>query len=351
MQTFRRRLISAVLLFSLLTPVTPAFAANKDMIQLQTQVQQLLDAVARLQQSNDERMGVLKDLVQQSSDSVNRMSVTVDALQKQVAAQQAATGTKVDGVSGQVQALNDSLDEIRARMVRLEKAVNDVQGSQQNISASLQNLPQGTGSSAQPASASPVQSAPMQSAVPPSASNDIPAAPISRPAGVTRTPLAGATRAAANGAPPVLDLYKSAYGDYMAAKYPIASSEFNDVIKSYPEDTLAGNAYYYLGEIDYRAGKYAAAARSYDKVLEDFPDNNKVPAAHLHKGQALIEAKQTDAGIRELRALIQRFPSSPEATQARSRLNGYGRAGQAKKLSASCACRRVLFRPRRVRQP
>ena len=63
---------------------TRRFAVSKDMVQLQTQIQELQDAIARLQQSNDERMGVLKDLVQQSADSVNRMSVTIDGLQKQL---------------------------------------------------------------------------------------------------------------------------------------------------------------------------------------------------------------------------------------------------------------------------
>src|ERR1700678_433165 len=96
--------LAAILLITITAPAfAQAFAAdggagtgvNKDMVQLQTQVQQLLDAVARLQQSNDERMGVLKDLVQQSADSVNRMSVTVNALEKAYAAQQTATGAKV----------------------------------------------------------------------------------------------------------------------------------------------------------------------------------------------------------------------------------------------------------------
>jgi TolA-binding protein len=59
-------------------------------------------------------------------------------------------------------------------------------------------------------------------------------------------------------------------------------------------------------------------------VLEQFPDSNKVPAAHLHKGQALLAMNQTEAGVRELRALIQRFPTSPEATQARTKLNAMG---------------------------
>ena len=43
------------------------------MIQLQTQMQQVIDTLARLQQSNDQQMGVLKDLVQQDVDDVNKM--------------------------------------------------------------------------------------------------------------------------------------------------------------------------------------------------------------------------------------------------------------------------------------
>jgi tol-pal system protein YbgF len=303
------RLIVPLLVLSL---ASPAFAGtNKDMIQLQTQIQELQDAVARLQQSNDERMGVLKDLVQQSADSVNRLSVNMDTLQKQLIAQQTAEGAKVDTVSGQVQALNDSLDEMKARMNRLEKAIADLQGTAQNISAALQNLPQ---NGSQPGT-QPVQ-------------------PSSQPAPAGQPPVSlspsnqqstlGPQAAAAPTAPPVDDLYKAALGDYMAAKYTIASSEFGDVIKNYPDNNLAGNAFYYMAEIDYRAGRYAAAAKDYDKVLEQFPDSQKIPASRLHKGEALIAMHQNEAGIRELRSLIQRYPASPEATQARSKLNGMG---------------------------
>jgi len=82
-RSIKATLLSCALV--LLTLSAPsARAANKDMIQLQVQVQQLQDAVARLQQSNDERMGVMKDLVQQSADSVNKMSATIDAVQLQI---------------------------------------------------------------------------------------------------------------------------------------------------------------------------------------------------------------------------------------------------------------------------
>jgi tol-pal system protein YbgF len=110
----------------------------------------------------------------------------------------------------------------------------------------------------------------------------------------------------------------------MGAKYQLASSEFSDVAKFYPDHPLAGNAFYYQAEIAYRAGKYQDAIKDYDRVLEQYPDNNKVPVSHLHKGQALLALKQNDAGVRELRALIQRFPNSPEAMQARSKLSGMG---------------------------
>jgi tol-pal system protein YbgF len=120
------------------------------------------------------------------------------------------------------------------------------------------------------------------------------------------------------------DLYKTALSDFMAAKYVLATSEFGDLVKSYPDDTLAGNAYYYMGEIEYRAGRFANAIKDYDKVVQQFPANPKVPVSRLHKGSALLALKQRDAGIAEMRALIQRFPNSPEAAQARTKLNGMG---------------------------
>ena len=46
---------------------------------------------------------------------------------------------------------------------------------------------------------------------------------------------------------------------------------------------------------------------------------------------ALFALKENEAGTRELRALINRFPNSPEATQARSKLNGMGIAINPKK--------------------
>src|ERR1700744_2140407 len=77
--TMRSRIVAltAIALFAL----PQAFAVSKEMVQLQTQVQQLQDMVQHLQASNDERMGVIVNLVQQNTDSVNRMMAAMNNLQ------------------------------------------------------------------------------------------------------------------------------------------------------------------------------------------------------------------------------------------------------------------------------
>ena len=306
---------------------TPAFAVNKDMVQLQTQIQDLQAAVSHLQQSNDERMGVLRDLVQQTADSVNKMSTVVETLQQQMRTQQEAASGKMDQVSGQVQSLNDSLDEVKARLNGMEKALQSVQNQQQSINAALQNMAPANGSS--PASAPETNQGPAPTG-PPSA--DLPATQPSGPvannnrvaADIPPVPAAQGPQAAAPSGAPAATVYRTALGDYEAAKYTLAIQEFNEVIHSNPSDPLAGNAYYYLGEIDYRSGKFANAVRDYNHVLDGYPGNSKIPVSHLHKGMALLSMKDRDGAIAAFRAIIQRFPNSPEATQARSKLIGMG---------------------------
>ena len=310
----RNRLIPAALAVLLIAGAIPAHAANKDMIQLQTQVQQLQDAVARLQQSNDERMGVLKDLVQQTADSVNKMSTVVGGLQQRMQTLQNATGQKSDQLSGQVQSLNDSLDELKARMGRMEKALGDVQTTQQSTNALLTNLP-GNAAPGGSTTAAPAPTNDGGGYSVPTNGKPAPGTPLSSLNGPVQS------AAPASAGPSADEMYRTAYGDYMSGKSTLATSEFQDLIKAFPDDNLAGNAYYYIGEMDLRAGKPSAAIKDYDHVLEHYPDNSKIPAAHLHKGDALVAMRQNEAGIREYRALIQRFPNSPEAAAARAKIS------------------------------
>jgi len=248
----------------------PSLGASKEIIQLQTQVQQLQDQMTQMKQSFDQQMGVLQHLVEQSTDNVNKLSTSVNTLQTTLSKQQTDTGAHTDQLSGQIQSLNDSLDEVKARLNRVSKQLEDMQSAQQSIAAN--------------------QAQQQQQAQ----------------------------------APPPDVLYNNALRDFNAGKNDLASQEFSDYIKFYPNTDLAGNSYFYLADIEYRQGNFQKAAKDYDQVVQNFPSGNKAPSAQLKKGFALIELGQKDDGAAELRHVIQRWPRSTEATQAKERLRKLG---------------------------
>ena len=83
------------------------------------------------------------------------------------------------------------------------------------------------------------------------------------------SPFANVAAAAATN-PPLHETFEAGLRDFNAAKYSVATGEFQDVIHYYPMDELAGSSQFYLGEIAYRQGDYAAAINDYNAVLETF---------------------------------------------------------------------------------
>jgi tol-pal system protein YbgF len=262
------------LLLTLCLALTPAYGASKEIIQLQTQVDQLQQQMTQMKQSFDERMGVMKNLVEQNTDVANKLNATLKDLQVSINKQQQDRTAQVDQISGQIQALNDTMDELKVRMTKLSKQLEDMQSTQQSLAASQAQQQQQAQAMAQ--------------------------------------------------APPPDVLYNNALRDYNGGKPDLATQEFGDYVKFYPNTDLAGNAYFYLAELLFRAGNYPKAVEQYDLVLQNFPSGNKAAAAQLKKGFALLELGKEEEGTNELRHVIQRYPRTNEATQARERLRKPG---------------------------
>src|SRR5262249_3153749 len=162
----------------------------------------LQDQMTQMKQSFDERMGVLQHLIEQSTDNMNKVSGSINQLQNSLQRQQGDSGGRLDQLSGQIQALNDTLDELKVRLAKVSKQLEDMQAAQASLAAQQAQQQQ-------------------QAQVPP---------------------------------PDVL--YNNALRDYNAAKNDLAAQEFNDYIKYYPSTDLAGNAYFYLADLSYRSGNY-----------------------------------------------------------------------------------------------
>lgn len=294
----RKKFLSIAALFLITVTALPprAHAVAKEIIELQTQVSQLQDMLNQMKQSNDERMGVLLHIVQQNADNLAKVTSQMNAVQQALSSQ-----NENQQLSGQIQALNDSVDELKTRIGKLDSTL-------QSMQAQLQNVQSQSGAAAPSPGAA--------EATPPGGAAGGPVPQGAAPAG-------GTTNASAL-APPLQQTYQAGIRDYNSAKYELANTEFGDVAKYYPQDDLAGNAHFYMGEIAYRQGKYAQAVKQYDVVLEQFAGNPKAPAAQLRKGESLLDSQQREAGAQELRSLIQRYPQTPEAAEARSKLNGMG---------------------------
>jgi tol-pal system protein YbgF len=294
-RTFRNRLVAAAVFVLMLAPAgVPAHAVSKEIVELQTQVQQLLDMVQRLQSTMDSKFGVLQNLSQQTADAANQMQTTIKDLQQKINTQNEAVNGKLDTTSGQMQSINDSIDELKSRVEKLQQTVKDLQGQIQTLQAPAPATQPGAGQPGQPGDN------PQPGMQPGAATNGAPAAP------------------------PLQQTFQAGLRDYNAAKYDVATAEFQDVVHYYPLDDLAGTAQFYLGEIAYQQKDYPNAISAYNAVMEGFSGSPKAPTAQLHKGLALIEENKKDAGIRELRQLVQRHPQTPEARVARSKLNGMG---------------------------
>jgi len=280
--------VAAVCLVALLA--TPAFSISKTeqmLIQIQTVVNQLQNDMRDLRSALDERMGMVRQLIEQSTVTVSKLNTAIDAVQRNVQSSVAAQGAKVDQVTTNVQALNDSIEDIRARLGRLSEQMVAMRMAIETLQT---------------------QQTQIQQAAAQAVASSQPGAP-GQPAGSGAAP-----------APPPKELYDNALRDLSSGNTELAMKEFLDYLRYYPDTDLAGNAQFYVGESLYRQKKYREAIDAYDTVLDRYPRGNKAAAARLKKGLSFFELKDRAGGERELRRLMRDFPNSDEAKIAKDYL-------------------------------
>ena len=293
---FSAILLAGALGTSLLGP-HPASAVAREIIELQRDVTTLLQGQKDLSTQVTQDHTVMKTLVEQSADSVAKLSSTMGSLQKSVQDVQASSGARLDTMSTQVQGLSDNLEEIKSRLGKLNQQIVDLQNTVQGIDAKL--------SGAQPGAATPGGTAgPLQPR-------------SSSPAPTSDTPSAAAV-------PSADKLYSNALSDITSGKYDLARQEFQDYLKHYGGTDLAPNAQFYLGEIAFRQKNYEQAITNYDRVITQYPKNFKLASARLRKGMALLALGQKSQGVRELREVIRLYPGTEEERLARQRLRELG---------------------------
>jgi len=297
----------------------PVGAVAREIVELQQSVNQVLQSQQAIQTQLTQNQAVEKTLIEQSLDSVNKLSSTMGNLQKNVQDMQATSGARLDSMSTQVQGVSDNLQELMARVGKLNQQLTDAQNAIQGIDSKLAS----SAPPAAPPAAANTPGAPGDAAAVPSGAGPAPGAPLA--------PGAAAAPFAAPAAPPAAApsadlLYSNGLRDLNGRKYELAGQEFQDYIKYYNNTDLASNAQFYLGEIAFAQEQYQKAVDAYGKVIGQYPRSFKLAPAHLKLGLALIQLGEKAMGVKELRTVVRMYPGTDEERRARAKLKDLGEA-------------------------
>ncbi len=115
-------------------------------------------------------------------------------------------------------------------------------------------------------------------------------------------------------------VYYTAYSDYLKKNYPLAIQGFRQFIQLFPQNGLADNSLYWIGECYYSQKMYQEAVNTFTELINNYADGDKIPDAYLKKGFALIEMGKQSEGISVLKGLVSRFPLSEEASLAQQKI-------------------------------
>jgi TolA-binding protein len=295
--TFWRTLVPALLIFP-----SPTFAASKEILELSRDVALLQDQVRSLQRAQDEKLSAIQVLVQQALDAANKANTSVALLQNnfqqsskdqqsKVVTTVVDLGSKMDTMTTNFGALQESVADISSQMGKLQQQVTDIGNAVRTIQT--------------PAAAPPP----------------------SGPGGAGQLPVPGSgSGAPAGNVPPVSSdmLYQNANRDRSGGDDDLALQEYNDYLKYYGNTILAPNAQFYIAEIHLKNNKLDDALQEFDLVLEKYPDNSKTPDAIYMKGATLVKMGKRTQGKQEFCELVKRFPSNNLSDKARSQVKALG---------------------------
>jgi len=258
--------------------VSPAHAQKKDTLLVMQRMDTMQQMMINVQKTLDTQTAVLKTLIEQTNANVSSMKAQMEEMRKSTGQNLASNAARFDSMTGEIQSLTSSQEEILARIAKLGEQMAQTQNIIQTLNA--------------------------PTAVPPGAPG--------QPAPIPPT------------VPDAETLYKSGLSAFNGGQYQLAVQSFQEYLQYYSSTDLASNAQFYVGESYYSQGEYDKAIEEYNKCVEQFPKGNKVAAAQLKKGYALLAQDKESSGIKELRSLIQRFPNAREADLARQRLKKLG---------------------------
>ncbi len=117
--------------------------------------------------------------------------------------------------------------------------------------------------------------------------------------------------------------YEVARTEYEARRYESAISGFNELLTVAPNNSLADNAQFWIGECYYALGNFEKALDAFNKVFS-YPESNKLADSHLKIGKTYQKMGNKDASRDEFKKVVQNYPGTAAAEHAKMELGKLG---------------------------
>ena len=117
------------------------------------------------------------------------------------------------------------------------------------------------------------------------------------------------------------EIYKYAYDMLVRENYTEAESSFKAFIGEHPDDPLASNAYYWLGETYYVQKNYQLAAVSFAKGFQRFPKGNKALDQLFKLALTFISLGKNEDACATFSKLEAEFPDAPKRITNRAKVH------------------------------
>src|SRR5499426_979673 len=111
------------------------------------------------------------------------------------------------------------------------------------------------------------------------------------------------------------DEYDLAYGYVLRKDYALAEDAFHSFLSKYPNDRLAGDATYWLGESMFQRRRFRDAAEAFLNVSTKYESTAKAPDALLRLGQSLAALGEKEAACASLGEVLRKFPRASAAVR------------------------------------
>lgn len=275
--------------------------------------------------------GSLTDAGSDGSSAANRLNARIDELENQIR-QMTGRFEEVEFASSQANRRIDKLvEDVDFRLNQLERG-GQPQGQQSapqtgsveqvRPTAQQQGVPApSTQQGGAPVARGSTSATPGQAPTREGVLGSVPADAQGRPLSTPNQPQQGQTLAAraapsASGkgklpAGTPQERYNYAYKLLVQSDYADAESAFREFLGAHPQDALAGNAQYWLGETYYVRGQYEPAAQAFLQGYQGYPKSAKAPDSLLKLGMSLSAMKKNPEACAALGQLGKDFPSAP----------------------------------------